>query len=83
VLEFAFGELELDEVVAVTAPSNRRSRAVMERIGMTRDPREDFDHPEIAAGHPLRRHVLYRLGATRWRRAPGSGRVADRREPPR
>ena len=38
---------------------------------MTRDPAEDFDHPEVAAGHPLCRHVLYRLdaGSRRARRA--------------
>jgi len=39
----------------------------MERLAMTHDPREDFDHPEVAAGHPLRRHVLYRLSAQSWR----------------
>jgi RimJ/RimL family protein N-acetyltransferase len=33
---------------------------VMERLGMTRDPADDFDNPYVAAGHPLRRHVLYR-----------------------
>jgi hypothetical protein len=35
----------------------------MERLGMRRDPAEDFDHPELPEGHPLRPHVLYRLGA--------------------
>jgi ribosomal-protein-alanine N-acetyltransferase len=35
----------------------------MERLGMRRDPADDFDHPNIVAGHPLRRHVLYRLAA--------------------
>jgi len=59
-LDFAFNILELDEVVAYTVPHNHRSRAVMERIGMVRDPAGDFDHPILAAGHPLRRHVLYR-----------------------
>jgi RimJ/RimL family protein N-acetyltransferase len=34
---------------------------VMEHIGMTYSPEEDFDHPLIPEGHPLRRHVLYRL----------------------
>lgn len=28
---------------------------------MTRDPAEDFDHPDLPPGHPLRRHVLHRL----------------------
>ena len=58
---FGFGELGLDEIVSFTVPANRRSRAVMERLGMRRDPADDFDHPGIPAGHPLRRHVLYRL----------------------
>lgn len=60
VLDHAFRHLGLDEIVAFTVPANRRSRRVMERIGMTRDPRDDFDHPLVPAGHPLRRHVLYR-----------------------
>jgi ribosomal-protein-alanine N-acetyltransferase len=59
-LTFAFDTLGLDEVVSMTTVANRRSRAVMERIGMTRDPADDFDHPNLAPGHPLRPHVLYR-----------------------
>jgi ribosomal-protein-alanine N-acetyltransferase len=58
---FAFHGLELDELVSFTVPTNLRSRRVMEKLGMTRDPADDFDHPRISAGHPLRRHVLYRL----------------------
>jgi RimJ/RimL family protein N-acetyltransferase len=60
-IAFGFDELHLAEIVAMTVPTNVRSRRVMERLGMTRDPAEDFDHPKIAEGHPLRRHVLYRL----------------------
>ena len=52
--------LALPEVVAFTVTGNARSRAVMERLGMTRDPAEDFDHPNLPLGSPLRRHVLYR-----------------------
>lgn len=59
-LDFAFDRLGLDEVVSFTVPTNRRSRGVMERIGMTRTPADDFDHPSLHEGHPLRRHVLYR-----------------------
>ena len=59
-LGFGFEELALDEIVSFTAPANVRSRAVMERIGMTRSPEDDFDHPTLPEGHPLRRHVLYR-----------------------
>jgi ribosomal-protein-alanine N-acetyltransferase len=67
VLEFAFERLRLGEVVSFTSGVNRRSRAVMERLGMSRDAADDFDHPRLPAGHPLRRHVLYRLSADRWR----------------
>lgn len=63
-LDFAFTELELEEVVSFTAVGNIRSRRVMERIGMRRDPAEDFDHPAVAIGHPLRRHALYRILAS-------------------
>jgi RimJ/RimL family protein N-acetyltransferase len=58
---FAFEQLGLDEIVSFTVPENLRSRGVMERLGMTHTPDDDFDHPILPAGHPLRRHVLYRL----------------------
>jgi RimJ/RimL family protein N-acetyltransferase len=61
VAEQALGALGLDEIVSFTVPANVRSRRVMEKLGMTRDPRDDFDHPKLPEGHPLRRHVLYRL----------------------
>jgi ribosomal-protein-alanine N-acetyltransferase len=64
-LGFGFERCGLEEVVSFTSAGNRRSRAVMERIGMRRDPAGDFDHPMIPAGHPLRRHVLYRIRAPR------------------
>lgn len=50
-----------DYVVAVTVVDNRRSRAVMERLGMSRVRGADFDHPDLAPDNPLRRHVLYRI----------------------
>jgi ribosomal-protein-alanine N-acetyltransferase len=62
-LGYGFGTLGLSDVVSYTTVANRRSRAVMERLGMRRDPAEDFDHPELPEGDPLGRHVLYRLGA--------------------
>ncbi len=68
-LEVAFDVIGLDEVVSFTAVVNRPSRAVMCRLGMIHDPSEDFDHPMVDEGHPLRRHVLYRLGRDEWRRA--------------
>lgn len=60
-LEFAFGKLGWDEVVAMTAIVNARSERVMQRLGMVRDRGGDFDHPRIPEGHRLRRHMLYRI----------------------
>ncbi|MFB4309335.1 GNAT family N-acetyltransferase [Actinomadura sp. GTD37] len=65
-LAFAFDERGLDEVVSFTSVPNLRSRAVMERVGMSRDPSGDFDHPLVPEGHSLRRHVLYRTTAADW-----------------
>lgn len=61
VVRYAFEIAGLDSLVSFTARQNVRSRRVMEKLGMTRNPAEDFDHPRMALGHPLRRHVLYRL----------------------
>jgi RimJ/RimL family protein N-acetyltransferase len=61
---FGFGELGLSEIVSFTTEGNTRSRRVMERLGMTHDPAEDFDHPALP-DWPLRRHVLYRLASPR------------------
>jgi RimJ/RimL family protein N-acetyltransferase len=58
---FAFDELGLDEIVSFTTVGNDRSRRVMERLGMTHDAADDFEHPLLAHGHPLRPHALYRL----------------------
>jgi RimJ/RimL family protein N-acetyltransferase len=60
-LDYGFEVLDLEEIVSFTVPANDRSRRVMERLGMSRVPADDFDHPRFALGHPLRRHVLYRL----------------------
>jgi RimJ/RimL family protein N-acetyltransferase len=60
-LGFGFNDVGLEQVVSFTAPANLRSRRVMEKLGMTHDPHDDFDHPNLPEGHPLRRHVLYRM----------------------
>ena len=65
-LRFGFEKLTLQEIVAFTVPLNERSMGVMTRIGMTRDPADDFDHPNVEPGHPLRRHVLYRMKRSDW-----------------
>ena len=59
-LAFGFRWLNIDEIVSFTVPANARSRQVMEKLGMSRTPKDDFDHPLLSEGHPLRRHVLYR-----------------------
>jgi RimJ/RimL family protein N-acetyltransferase len=58
---WGFDVLGLEEIASWTTVGNARSRGVMERIGMTHDPADDFDHPRLPVGHSLRRHVLYRL----------------------
>jgi RimJ/RimL family protein N-acetyltransferase len=61
-IAYGFEELGLEEVVSMTTVRNRRSRAVMERLGMSRDPADDFEFPTLPPGDPLRPHVLYRIG---------------------
>jgi ribosomal-protein-alanine N-acetyltransferase len=65
-LRDGFQRLDLKEVVALTVAANDRSRAVMERLGMTRNEGEDFDHPRVPDDHPLKQHVLYRLSRSTW-----------------
>jgi RimJ/RimL family protein N-acetyltransferase len=64
-VDFGFEQIGLDEIVSFTSTSNCRSRRVMEKLGMRHDPAEDFDHPRLPEGHRLRRHVLYRIAASR------------------
>jgi RimJ/RimL family protein N-acetyltransferase len=59
-LAVGFDVLRLAEIVSFTTKPNLRSRAVMERLGMTRDPADDFDHPKVPPDWPLKQHVLYR-----------------------
>ena len=66
-LRYGFEQLGLEEIVSFTAVQNARSRRVMEKIGMTHDPTDDFDHPRVPDGSPLKRHVLYRISR------PGGG----------
>jgi RimJ/RimL family protein N-acetyltransferase len=66
-LDDGFDRLKLQEIVALTVPTNSRSRRVMERLGMTRSEADDFDHPLVPDGHSLKGHVLYRLQSQHWR----------------
>jgi ribosomal-protein-alanine N-acetyltransferase len=65
-LDHGFRALALHEIVAFTVPGNARSLSVMTRLGMSRAEADDFDHPGVSAGHPLRRHQLYRLSRVEW-----------------
>jgi RimJ/RimL family protein N-acetyltransferase len=58
---FGFERAGLEEIVSFTNVGNLRSQRVMQRIGMTRDPAGDFEHPAVPPGHPIRPHVLYRI----------------------
>lgn len=62
VVSYGFERPGLAEVLAVAAAGNLRSRAVMDRLGMSHDPADDFDDPEVPEG-PLRRSVVYRIRA--------------------
>lgn len=76
-IAFGFDHLGLEEIVAMTVPANQRSRRVMERLGMTWNPDDDFDRPNLPDA--LRHHVLYRLRAVLIaKQEPG-----DPEEPPR
>ena len=72
-LRFGFEDRGLDEILSWTTVANLRSRAVMERLGMTRDPADDFDHPNVPVGSPIRPHVLYRLSRGDWFASQGRG----------
>ena len=84
IVRFAFTELQLAELVSFTVPANVRSLAVMKKLGMTRDPKDDFDHPRLPPGHSLQRHVLYRLSRAGWslnsesqRTTPAASKAGD------
>ncbi|WP_083246925.1 GNAT family N-acetyltransferase [Mesorhizobium sp. SEMIA 3007] len=65
-LSFGFAHLGLNEIVANAAVANLDSRRVMERLGMTHNPKDDFDHPLKAGDDPLQRQVLYRVRSENW-----------------
>jgi RimJ/RimL family protein N-acetyltransferase len=73
VLHHAFTALALPEVVSFTTAANLRSRRVMEKLGMTRNPADDFHHPSLPQAHPLRPHVLYRLRQANSRQLKADG----------
>src|SRR5690606_6999702 len=68
VIAAAFAEHDFPEIVAFTAKLNTRSAALMQRLGMHRDPAAAFDYPGVPEGHPLRPHVLYRISREEFER---------------
>lgn len=61
-LDWAWAHRSMPTIVAITVPDNRASWTLMQRIGMARAADEDFEHPSLPSGHPLRPHILYRIG---------------------
>jgi len=72
-MAFAFEDCDLDSLVSYTAATNVRSMRVMARLGMRREPADDFEHPQLEEGNPLRPHIVYRIDRARWE----SERVAE------
>lgn len=60
-LAWGWKNLDVPSIAAITTADNRRSWGLMERLGMVRQPRDDFDHPNVPANSPLRRHITYRI----------------------
>ena len=63
VIDYAFKELQLDDLVSFTAVENLRSQRLMAKLKMSHDIKDDFEHPKLPIGHRLRPHVLYRLNS--------------------
>lgn len=72
---YAFRVLLLDQLVSFTTETNLRSRRLMERLGFRRNPSDDFLHPQVAADHPLRQHVLYKKKRSDQTLEPANGPV--------
>ena len=61
VLDYAFNERKLDEVVSFTSMLNKPSIRIMQKIGLHTSSEDDFDNPNVPADSPLVKHVLYKL----------------------
>lgn len=66
-LEAGFSLFSLESICSVTARLNIPSEKVMRRLGMEHNPKDDFHHPALPDGHPLSRHVFYRMRKQRWK----------------
>jgi RimJ/RimL family protein N-acetyltransferase len=65
-LTFGFRRVGVDEIISMTTRTNVASQRVMTRLGMSRNPDDDFDYPLLPEDHPLRPHVLYRITKDDW-----------------
>ena len=64
-LAYAFNTLQLPQVYSFTSKVNKRSQAVMQRLGMI-NTNTNFDHPLVADNDLLREHVLYKIDRNDW-----------------
>jgi len=64
-LDFAFEQLNVDEVYSFASTTNKKSQAVMTRLNMI-DTKSNFNHPMIPDGNPLKEHVLYVIDKHKW-----------------
>lgn len=78
-LRFGFETKSFDEIVSFTPQLNRLSQRVMQRIGMVRDPVEDFLHPYFEPDHDLARHQLYRISREDWQRKSAGSIIEGQR----
>ena len=78
-MRYGFEDKKLSEIVSLTVPQNQRSIRVMQKLGMRRDRADDFDHPSLPPGHPLRRHLLYRRSAADYQQEHAREAVQKRR----
>ena len=58
VLDVAFSNLGLAEIYSFTTETNHRSEEVMQRVGMTRRPDLDFNHPNTPGWWGVK-HIVY------------------------
>jgi len=64
VRNYAFNELKLKELASFTTIHNHRSEKIMQKIGMTHNEADNFNHPKLPKSHPLSPHILYRIKPT-------------------
>lgn len=64
-LAVAFETLDLPQVYSFASVTNKKSQAVMQRLGMV-NTQINFEHPMIPDNHPLREHVLYKIDKQEW-----------------